>query len=273
MLAETLAALQPPNGWFTHVAGEPAGDRWVLVEDVVAGPALVERWLEELLDGSAHGHRDVAGSYLAAWLAGAIAEPVVAALQLHRCAWPVTADNLALRRHPEGWFDGLAVLRPELRVVADDDVAPLRELVAAELAALLAPIFDVVHAWAPYGRSGMWGSLADGIAADALLRARDLGRDGQATWQEVGRLIDALAARVPQLRVRPVLCDVPWSGGITYLAVRGTCCLYYKVSGEPRDPHGASYCTSCPLRDDGDRRRRWATWLDEPTTHEPEPAA
>lgn len=274
MLAETLAALQTPGGWFTLVAGEPSGDRWIRVEDIVAGPALVERWLEDLLRRSAQGHRDVAASYLAAWLAGAVAEPVAAALQLHQCAWPVTAENLALRRHPDGWFDGLAVLGTEVRVVADDDdVAPLRELVAAELAALLAPTFDVVHAWAPYGRPGMWGSLADRIASDALQRARDGDRDGEASWHEAGRLIDALQARVPQLRVRPVLCDVPWSGGTAHLAVRGTCCLYYKVSGEPRDPHGASYCTSCPLRDDGDRRRRWATWLDEQTSHEPEPAA
>lgn len=262
MLAETLAALDAPDGWFTHVAGEPSGDGWVRVADIVAGPDLIEGWLDELLLHEAKGHRDVAASYLSAWLAGAIAEPVAAAIDLHRCAWPVTADNLAVRRHPEGWFDALAVLGGERRAGAGD-VAALRQLVAAELVALLSPIFEVVRRWAPYGTAGMWGSVADGIAADALQRARLGGRDGAAAWRDAGALIDELAARAPQLRVRPGLCEVPWSGGSAHLSVRGTCCLYYKVSGQPRDPLGESYCTSCPLRDDGDRCRRWAAWLDE----------
>jgi hypothetical protein len=228
--------------------------------------------LDELLLHEAKGHRDVAASYLAAWLAGAVAEPVAAAVHWHRCAWPVMADNLAVRRHPDGWFDALAVLGTERREGADD-VAALRQLVAAELVALLSPIFQVVRGWAPYGTPGMWGSVADGIAADALHRARLEGCDGEAAWREAGLLIDALAARVPQLRVRPTLCEVPSSGGCSHLSVRGTCCLYYKVSGQPRDPFGESYCTSCPLRDDGDRRRRWAVWLDEQASHESEPVA
>ncbi len=262
MLAETLAALDAPDGWFTLVAGEPSGDRWVRVAELVADPRLLEGWLDDLLTGEAKGHRDVAASYLTGWLAGAIADPVAAAVQLHRCAWPVTPDNLVVRRHPDGWVDGLAVLGPELRV-AGDDRAELRDRVAGELVALLSPIFEVARSWAPYGTFGMWGALADSVAADALQRARADGRDGEATWQEVSLLIDALAARARHLRVRPVLCAVPWSGGQSHLAVRGTCCLYYKVSGQPRDPVGESYCTSCPLRDDADRVRRWSTWLDE----------
>jgi hypothetical protein len=272
MLGDVLAALDPSDGWFTHVAGMPTGDGWVSVDDLVTDPTLVEGWLEQLLDGEANGHRDVAASYLAAWLAGSIAEPVAAALHLHQCAWPVIPGNLAVHRHPDGWFDGLAVAGTELRRV-DGDIAVLRQAVADELVALLSPIFETVRRWAPYGTSGMWGSLADGIAADAVQRARSEGRDGRAAWIEAGLLIDALAARVPQLRVRPALCDVPWSGGEAHLSVRGTCCLYYKVSGQPRDPFGESYCTTCPLRDDGDRRRRWAAWLEDHVSPEPEPAS
>jgi ferric iron reductase protein FhuF len=273
MLAETLAALDPPGRWFTHVAGDPSGDAWVGVAAIVADPSIVERWLDDLLAGQARGHRDVAASYLAGWFSGSIGEPVAAAIDLHRCAWPVTADNLAVRRHRDGWFDGLAVLGPDLLVVPDDDVAQLRAQVADELVALLTPIYAVMRAWAPYGSFGMWGSLADGLASGAMQRAKEDGRDGLAAWQEANLLIDALAARVPKLRVRPVLQRVPWSGGVSHQSVRGTCCLYYKVSGQPRDPFGESYCTSCPLRDEGDRCRRWATWLDEQASHEPEPAS
>lgn len=109
-LAETLAALDSPDGWFTHVAGAPSGDGWVRVADMSLTP-------------------------------------------------------------PEGWFDGLAVLGTALRVVPEEELATLREVVAPELVGLLMPIFETVRRWAPHGTAGMWGSLADGIAADALAAA------------------------------------------------------------------------------------------------------
>jgi hypothetical protein len=127
----------------------------------------------------------------------------------------------------------------------------------------MSPLFAAARRAAPFGTRGMWGALADGLATGALQRARQTGRDGEAAWREVELLIDAIAARVPKLRVRPAVSEVEWSGGLARFAVRGTCCLYFKVAGDDAASVGESYCANCPLRDDDDRRRRWAAWLDE----------
>lgn len=54
---------------------------------------------------------------------------------------------------------------------------------------------------------------------------------------------------------------VTWSGGEACLAMRGTCCLYFRTVADP-DPDGEGYCTSCPFVGEDRRRQRWSEWLE-----------
>src|SRR5262245_33380114 len=102
------------------VHGEPAGSGWHRLDSVLADDALLDRWFADVLARHAPGHRDVAGSYLAAWLSGTIADAAVAALIGEGRTWPIDASTLAVHRHEEGWFDGVAVHDARLRVLPDD---------------------------------------------------------------------------------------------------------------------------------------------------------
>jgi hypothetical protein len=274
-LAATLTRIAAADDWGRYVAGEPSGDGWFGLDDLHSRPALLHGWLDELVAGEAQGHREVAGSYLSSWLGSIVAGPVALAVLGERRAWCMEPAGLAVHRAPGGWFDGLAVRRPVLWVLAGDpaaldldskvvpDVAALRSQVARGLVGVLGPLFDTLRARAPVGLPAMWGAVADAIASGALADARWHGTDGNTAWREASRLIDVLERAAPALRARPALERVDWSGGCAHFAVRGVCCLYFRVSRCPRDPRGDVYCTSCPFRDDADRRRRWAAWLEQ----------
>lgn len=276
-LAATLKRIGGVDDWCRYVAGEPDGDGWFGIDRIHSDPALLRVWLAELIAGEAQGHREVAGSYLSAWLGGVIAGPVAVAVLNERRAWPVEAALLAVHRDPGGWFDGLAVRRSVLSVLADDpaaldpdsevlpDVAALHLQVAHGLVDVLEPLFTSIRASTPVGLPAMWGAVADAIASTTLAYARWHGRDGDTAWREATTLIDAVERVAPPLHARPALERVDWSGGLAHFAVRGSCCLYFRVSGCPRDPVGEGYCTSCPFRDGADRRRRWAGWLEQQT--------
>jgi hypothetical protein len=236
-LGDALAAVAGDWSHVTFVAGDPpGGEGWIGVDELLAGPAL-DRCVEAMLAGEAKGARDVAGSYLSAWLGGILAGPVAAAFRRDGRVWSLAPADLALRPHALGWFDGYAVRRERLRRVDLDSFAD-------ELVALLAPVFAAIRSRVPYGLAGMWGSVADALEAGDPA------------------LVDALAARVPRLRARPRFQPVHWSGGVHRTLVRGTCCLWYKVYEGEADPAGEGYCTSCPHRSDGSRATRMAAWLE-----------
>jgi len=274
-LAATLQRIAAADNWCRYVAGEPGGDGWFGLDDLHSQPALLHAWLDELVAGEAQGHREVAGSYLSSWLGSIVAGPVALAVIGERRTWRVEAAALAVHRASGGWFDGLAVRRPVLSVLSDDpaaidpdskvvpDAAALRSQVAHGLVRVLGPLFDTLRATSPVGLPAMWGAVADAIASTTLAYARWQGADGNTAWREASLLIDALQRAAPALRARPALEQVDWSGGRAHFAVRGVCCLYFRISGCPRDPRGDAYCTSCPFRDDADRRQRWATWLEQ----------
>jgi hypothetical protein len=274
-LAATLAGLDATDPHCRCVAGEPDGGDWHRLDAALSDGALLDQWYRHILEGEAQGRRDVAGSYLASWLGGVVAEPVTAALVGDRRTWPLRAGALAVHRHDGGWFDGLAVLAPTVRVLPGDadrhhpDVEVvdgcdrLRSLLADELVALVEPIHAEVRRRAPFGTAGMWGGLADEIAGGVLWRAHRSGGDALTAWLEASALLDAVADRVPRLRARPRLEPIEWSGGTAYFSVKGTCCLFYKAFEGTPDVRGDGYCTSCPLRPDDWRRARWSSWMEQ----------
>ena len=61
---------------------------------------------------------------------------------------------------------------------------------------------------------------------------------------------------------------MPTATGPQAVVTKGTCCLIYKAGGRPGDRGAAARliapaaCTSCPLRREDDRARRFAAYLD-----------
>lgn len=252
-----------------------ASDGWHRLDDLLSDQGLMDDLLESLVDGEAAGHRDVAGSFLASWLAGPIAHVLASAWVDGRRVVHPEPDRLALRFHEEGWVAGLAIAAARLSVGGNDPAAALdgvdvvedldrrRRLVVDQLRSVARPIFDAVRARAAYGRSGMWGSLADGLAGGTLYsEQRRPGRgDPAGAWETIDALVDELGRQTPSLRARPRRQLIAWSGGTWHQSVRGTCCLYYKTTADP-DPCGDGYCSSCPLRPDTSRAERIARWLE-----------
>jgi hypothetical protein len=252
-----------------------ASDGWHRLDGLLADAGPMDGVLEALVDGVAAGHRDVAGSYLASWLTGPIVHLLAAAWLDGGRVVHLDVDELAMRFHEEGWVDGVAIAGARLTVDGTDPVAVLdgvdvvedldrrRRLVVDQIRSVAGPIFTAVRDRVPYGRSGMWGSLADGVAVGILHseQRRPGGGDPAGAWAAVDALLDELAQQTLALRARPRRQLIAWSGGTWHQTVRGTCCLYYKTSPDP-DPCGDGYCSSCPLRPDESRAERITGWLE-----------
>jgi ferric iron reductase protein FhuF len=276
LLGDTLASLRDAHSWRTLAAGAPLTGGWVSLRDVVRDDDVLHRWLDDLLAGEAKGRHDVAGSYLAWYLGGIVAEPVVDALVARDRAWPTTAENLYVRRHELGWFDGFAIASPEVYVLPDDERAgdpdarivrsydEMQELVAVQVAQLLEPVFAALRRMARFGRRGMWGSVADGIGASTMWAVRARSGDAERAWRRAVAVTDRLARHAPMLTVRPQLELIDCIGGTQPVTVKGTCCLYYKVHDGVPDPHGEGYCLTCPKRAVESRHERWRGYLDAP---------
>lgn len=252
-LAGTFARLGRENPYRRLVVGDP-GPGWTGWDDAFSDEAFVDRWFARML-AAAGGHRDVAGSYMVMAATAAVVEVTTAALVVERRAFSLAPADIAFRLDGGGWCGGLAVRSPVVRVLADDpaadhadaQVAEWADLVggtAAGLAALLPMAFEPIRLRAPFGRPGMWGSVADhaGLVAARWERA---GLPG--AWQSGTELLDALAAAVPTLRARPRLVPVDVGGKPVPFAIRGTCCLLFKASPGADRSTGAGYCSTCPL--------------------------
>ncbi|HVL51933.1 MAG TPA: hypothetical protein VM754_10590 [Actinomycetota bacterium] len=276
-LEDTLRCLSNNDEVDLRLSGKswpPLEDRWYVLSDVLSDAEVVPGWVEDLLAGEARGRRDVAGSYLASWLAGMVAgTPAVAFIALNR-AWPLEPESIAVHRHAGGWFDGMVLRSPEIWVLPEDPAAGTPHTVvldpverqlrlAQEVVRLVEPIFAAVRSATRFPTRSMWGSLADGIAGMALWREWRSGSAQPATWDRAGEFLDRLQERSRLLKARPALTEVVWSGGTARFAARGTCCLYFKVFDGKPDPDGEGYCTSCPFRCEDCRHSRWVEWLEE----------
>lgn len=272
-LASTLDRLGTLDPWFEADLGRPDGDAWHRLHvDSLAD--LIPGWLDELT--SRHGgHRDVAGSYLGGWFGGAAASLPIAGLVVERRV-PDLSQPIWVRRHEEGWFDRVAFESGSVVVLPDDahaghphatvvaDEGALSAHVAEHLAAVLEPLLEQVRGLVPFGRRGLWGSVADEVASMGLWAGRLAGCDPEATWRSTTVLTSQLADRVSWLRTMPSPCRIGWSGGQAIFAVKGTCCLYFKT--QPRDLDvGAAYCTGCPFRTEEDRQARLVAHMESST--------
>jgi len=229
----------------TLALGAPADGDWQTLSQAMAtAPA----WHGEL--AARVGDRRAAAAYLAGWLVEVpvllVGLPVVAGAPVPR----VTPHDLYVRRHADGWLDGLAIA-PR----AVDDRGDLLAVAAEHVHDLTAPVVAVLTEVLPVGPAAAWGAVADGLAAQALHLDRVRGADTDRTWTRLERLLDGLQARLPRRLVRPRPLLVSWSGGTARYPVRGTCCLYHRTCEAP-DRDGEGYCATCPLRTPESQRRR-----------------
>jgi hypothetical protein len=231
--------------------GLPTDAEWLsLPEAVDAAPA----WHAELT--TRVGDRRAAAAYLVGWIAEVPALLTGVPVVLGAPVVEVEVDDLHVRRHTDGWFDGLAIDPWS----AHEPVRPL-DAAAEMVHRLTAPIVETLTAELPVGASAAWGSVADSLAGHALHLARASGRDLDDVWVAAQRLLDGLESRLAIQLVRPRPLLVPWTGGIARHQTRGTCCLHHRTCADP-DPRGDGYCATCPLRDEASRIERIAAYLD-----------
>ena len=230
-------------------------------------------WIGELVDrteaGDGHGPRPraVAGAYVAGALTWAVLQPATALLLREGRALDLSPEGLALLVDDTGWASRLAVVEPRFAALPGDpaataavalvpDVAALVERSADAVVATFTPIFAAVRACSPYGLAGMWGALADTVAA-VLWLLHERGADPAAldrAWAGAESLVDALQRRVPQLKARSRRFRFEQPDPPVALPLRGTCCLYYRTPEAAVDGSDG-LCTTCPRRSDEARVR------------------
>ncbi len=207
-------------------------------------------------------------------LAHAVLGRLTATLVLDRRAHDVSAGNLAVHLDEDGHVDRVAVRRPTVGVLPDDeaagepdvvvrpDLTALLDEAATRAVATLAPVIDQVHAASRLGIVPAWNVVADSVLNTATLVPLYLGRDEQAGRAVGEALLDALVAHGARIRTRGTCVTVARDTGVYRLPVRGSCCFYYKIRPDIDQP-GDEYCTTCPLLDGPARARRLTLLLDE----------
>jgi hypothetical protein len=292
VVAATVGRLDHTSGWRRFAVDAPGGDGdtpsragWVRLDRLMADDRALDAWYAAELGATARGHRDLAGALIAYRLAGSLAELVVGTTLDQRRSLPLGPGSIGLRFGDAARLDEVSVSAPVVVVAPDDrdagaagatvveppDVAgQLRHVAVEALVDVFAPVVDAVRARAPFGRRGMWGTLADHVAEVAVRRARERDADVQAAWEAASVLLDDLATVQPHARTRPRRQVVASRRGPQVVVAKGTCCLVYKA-GAPVGDRGAAArriapdaCSSCPLRPELDRARRFTAWLDAP---------
>lgn len=258
LIAEALAQACHPRD-FRQLCVSPGGQGWCSFAELIADENALTSWFRTAIERY-RGRDEVAGALLSLRLAGPVID-IAVSLFIHK-GWAVAlpADGVMLRFGEHGAATAIALRDP---VIEREDAARQDSAVYAALAdqlgGLLQAGFLALKRRTRYGLRGMWGQAADQIAGIAVRRARLLGLDQVAAWQTAVRLIDALAARQPLVRMRPRPFPCSWPAGPVTLAVKGSCCLYFKVSDQTDDRR---YCSNCPLLADDVRASRAANLLE-----------
>lgn len=251
--------------------GRPTGPGWLRLD------ATAHDVVDAVFPAAQSDQRrrlDYVGASVAARLIDVLVSTAVPALLVEGRLPDVSPTNLAVHLHDsEFYFDRVALHQatcwarpsdPEIAhptVTAVTSVDELHRQFANVMIETAGGWFEAARSRAPLGRRGMWGQLADDLCGSALWTARAVGLDQRDAWDEAQAIIDLIAAAVPELRVRPRLFPVRWSGGEILWQVKGTCCLWYTTFPEP-DTCGDGYCNTCPLRPDEIRHARLGQWLE-----------
>ncbi len=257
LLSEACAEVSHPKD-FRRLYGSPSGSGWRSFADIISdGPAL-DAWFETATKRY-NGRGEVAGSLLSLRLAGPVIDLAISLFVVKGWAVPLPADGVHFAFAASGAVTGVALRDPIIVMPESENSGPaVRAYLAEQLAAILKPAFQALKSRTRYGLRGMWGQAADQIAGIAARRSRLLGLDQAAAWRTASELTDAIATVQPLIRMRPHRFVAPWPAGEAAIAVKGTCCLFFKASDHSDEQR---YCSNCPLLPDESRGPRVANLL------------
>jgi hypothetical protein len=259
-LTAALAEVSHPKD-FRRLSAAAPGDGWRSFAELIADAAAMDGFVDTAT-ARYQGRDEVAGALISLRLAGPIIDLAVSLLVSRGWAIPLPADGVMLSVDENGFVTAVAPRDPVIVTARAEDgeagADALYAYLAGQLNAILQPAFGVLKARTRYGLRGMWGQATDQIAGIAARRSRLLGQDQAQAWRSATRLTDALAAVQPLIRMRPSAFESRWPAGPAVIAVKGTCCLYFKVAGQ-RDQQ--RYCSNCPVLPDESRGPRIAEQL------------
>jgi hypothetical protein len=250
-LVTVVARIDALDPLVTWEVGLPTDPTWMALPELLAE---VPAWHGDLT--ARVGDRRTAAAYLAVWIAEVPALLLGLPVVFGGPSIDLEAEDLHVRRHADGWFDGLA-LDPWSVAGAGDRVGAT----GVTIRRLTTPLVDALADALPVGRAAIWGGVADGLCGRALHVARELRVDAEQVWAASSGILDVLGERLVPPLVRPQPLDVPWSGGLARYLTRGTCCLHHRTCDDP-DPRGEGYCATCPLRPAESRVERLAAHLE-----------
>lgn len=299
LAAPALTASNPQEWLATHLGafyaiddtshdhgGEPTRteSRWWAVPDLVADGGPMGQIHRKLVGQGLPPQ--TAGTYLAGWIGGMIAEAIGFALATGGAGFVCDPSSVRLHLHPAGWGDAVDLGQPVVVVqrghpwcdrtdvdAADDSSLVLARSVQA-MVGVCEPIVDRCRSLAPVGRAGLWNEIGDRLGGALAYQ------DQSAVTDEMVAVLRA-ALRVPGVpwRATPTVrfVDSPALGPIL-VAHKGGCCLAYKVDRPepeadhadadllayrqrfPHDPGAPRYCTTCSFRTFEDCAARRIFW-------------
>ncbi|GAA4680619.1 hypothetical protein [Phytohabitans rumicis] len=235
-------------GIFPAASPSAAGDGWYALPDLT-GASLADRMRMFVeLSGCPP---ETAAAHLAGWTTGSFSRLLVWAYRTERRVPLLTAAGTALHGNPGGWFDGVAVDRPQLAVLPGDPlvgepgvhpVDNLAEALTSTVRTLAEPVVDTIKEQSRLGRRTIWA-----LVADTVLGAFHADEPpGPSTARAAAEAEELLAGAGP-LAVRR-----RWAGPVPIAAA---CCLAYKRPG-------LEYCERiCPKLDEQTRAQQITEWL------------
>lgn len=224
------------------VAIEPSdGGEWIRLADVVVGDFLAARM--RALGQRLQGPPELQVTYLVGWLAGPIVDLLAYAFKAQAAIPLLAVDEVSLRCHPSGAFDGIAVGSPSLLHHEDvADQAAFDRALIDRVVALMNPVVEYVLPRSPLGRRAVWAAVADRLVT-ALLPRNRTDPDMPASVAVVERVM-AVPGPLSTTR-RWTVVDTP--AGRAYAPVSAACCFSYRSIEAENCP------TTCPKLDEAIR--------------------
>jgi hypothetical protein len=267
---ERLRALRPEfPGACTVRVGVPDDLGWLGL-DALTAEKIACWWSGWMRRDSTGGRGAVAAVRVVGGLAHAVLGRLTAGLVLDRRAYDIRAANLAVHHDDAGQLDAVAVRRPTLAVLPDDDAAGAADVVVApdllsmldeparHAVAILGPVIDELRALSRFGVVPAWNVVADSVLSTATFVPLFAGGDERAGRVLGEALLDALVRYGARIRTRGTCTS---ARGLR-LPVRGSCCFHYRTDPQVKT-HDDAFCTTCPLLDPTVRSRRFQAFLDE----------
>lgn len=256
--------------WLTFRQGEQHDGRWRHCSDVLEDPGALPSWLQQVREavtrqqGGTVPPLVVPATYLMAWYLDVPAYAGGLAFGAARRVPDLDPAALAVRVHPDGYPEAIALLGRRFACLPDDPAAghPDAEVVADEaaLAAVLrrrvAAHTEAFHAvYAPgvkIGSRQRWGTATDKL--DTALWA-----SGRLRGDETLGVADAalvLDGQHPPFTAPTGMYRVADASGRRWWSRRRqACCFFYRLPG-------TEACFTCPRTSDAERSRRAALWPD-----------